>query len=121
MSKDIKNLYNCFIDHPSEIYKLSSGDECIFLPKHEWVANYCYVETLKKKRTKWIMCLRIENEFNNDSYIKKYKVYPNKKLKMNMLGPNLTFFLPPEKKTVLIKVLSISKDSISIRIMSTKK
>lgn len=117
---DMKNLSNSYCQDSSDVYNIVIGKECIFLPKNEWTANFCYIESLEQKRNKWIISFRIENEFNNDSYIKKYKIHLNKKLQMNMLEPNLTFFLPPQKKTVLIKVLSINKESILIRIINTK-
>ena len=116
-----KKLSNYLTEEYLKEFTYRVGDESIFLPKKESIANFCYIEEIESKRCFYSIILRIENEYYNISYKKKYFVYPGRKIKLNILQPNLLFCLPPEKIPIVLRINSINKDVVGLQVSGIRK
>lgn len=96
-----------------ETYKL--GDELLFLPEEEVEANFCKLESIIPNEEEFNVTLAIENEWTGERYKKTYQVKEGSELEMNMLLPNLACFLPPRRVSVMVKITTISVESISLK------
>ncbi len=91
------------------------GDDFGYMPFEEAEANFAFVESIKKENDFYIIIIKIENEFNGETYQKEYKVQKGSKLELNDFEMPLMCFLPPEKVPALVEVLNVSETSITLK------
>lgn len=92
-----------------------TGDEMNWLPESEYEANFCWLDSIRKKNSTWELIFRIENEFTKCTYKKYFKLQEEMLLELNQLQPNPAFFLPPRKVPVLVKVTQITEETVTLK------
>lgn len=73
------------------------GDDFGYMPFEEAEANFAFLESIKKENDFYIIIIKIENEFNGETYQKEYRVQKGSKLELNDFKCRLCAFYHQKK------------------------
>lgn len=102
-------------------YKAEINDDFGYVPQEEMEASFAFVESIKANEKGYELTLRVENEFTNEKYIKKYSVQKGVQLELNAFKTSIMCYMPPEKVPVLSEVVDVSENHITMKIIGIRK